>query len=69
MIFKYEKQHAGIVLLRLIDKQPQNKIIVLKGLIQNYGQDLWGNFVVVTEKNVLIIKLSFILLRQNTQCL
>ena len=32
----------------------------LENRILNYGQDLLGNFVVATEKNVRIIKLSFI---------
>ena len=59
MIFKNKKQHCGVLLLRLIDEKPSNKIHVLKDTLKNYSQDLFGNFVVVTEKTVRIIKLSF----------
>jgi predicted nuclease of predicted toxin-antitoxin system len=59
MIFKNKRQHCGVVLLRLIDEKPSNKINVLKSILANYNQNLFGNYVVVTEKTVRIIKLSF----------
>jgi len=59
MIFKNKKQHCGVILLRLADEKPSNKINILKSLIQNYHEDLFGNFVVVTEQAVRIIKLAF----------
>jgi predicted nuclease of predicted toxin-antitoxin system len=57
MIFKNKMQHCGIVLLRLITEQPSNKIRVLEAVLKNYAQELFGNYVVVTETTVRIIKL------------
>lgn len=59
MIFKNKKQHCGIVLLRLIDEKPSNKIYVLKKVLQTYSQDLFANFVVATETAVRITKQTF----------
>src|SRR3989304_3137169 len=58
MIFKNKMQHCGIVLLRLIEEKPSNKIKVLESVLKNYAQELFGNYVVVTEKTVRIIKPS-----------
>ena len=59
MIFKNKKQHCGIVLLRLLDEKPANKINVLKRTLQHYSLDLFGNFVVVSETTVRITKQTF----------
>lgn len=59
MLFKNKKQHCGVILLRLVDERPSNKIIVLKRVLKNYLDDLFGNFIVVTEKTIRVIKLSF----------
>lgn len=59
MIFKNQKQHCGILLLRLIDERPTNKIRILESILHNYHQDLFGNFAVVTENTVRIIKSPF----------
>ena len=56
MIFKNKMKHCGIILLRLVNEKPSNKINVLESLLKNYAQDLFGNFVVVTEKIVRLIK-------------
>ncbi len=58
MIFKNKMQHCGIVFLRLIDERPSKKISVLDSLLKNYANELFGNFVVVTESIVRIIKPS-----------
>lgn len=59
IIFKNNKQHCGVILLRLINEKPINKIVILKNLLQNYHQDILGNFIVVTEKTVRITKIFF----------
>ena len=56
MIFKNKMQHCGIILLRLIDERPLKKIGVLTSLLENYTHELFGNFVVVTENVVRVIK-------------
>ena|SRR3990167_469553 len=59
MVFKGKKPHCGITLLRLVDEKPANKIFVLKTILDKYSQDLFGNFVVATEKSIRIIKPTF----------
>ena len=58
MIFKNKRPHCGVLLLRLVDEKPTNKIRMLESILENYHQDLRGNFVVVTEKTIRIIKPS-----------
>ncbi len=59
MIFKSKKQHCGVLLLRLIDEKPMNKIQVFERVLQNHHSDLLDNFVVATEKTIRIIKPSY----------
>ncbi|MBI2010178.1 MAG: DUF5615 family PIN-like protein [Candidatus Chisholmbacteria bacterium] len=54
LVYHARLAHAGIILLRLEDERNNNKIAVLKRLIQKYQQKLPGNFVVVTETSVRI---------------
>jgi predicted nuclease of predicted toxin-antitoxin system len=57
MIFRHKKPHKGVILLRLDDNRPENKIDVLDKLLQSYSEQLKNNFVVASEKKVRIIKL------------
>ena len=56
LIFRQKKPHKGIILLRLDDNRPKNKIEVLDKLLQSYSKQLKNNFVVATEQKVRIIK-------------
>ena len=56
MIFKGKRQHSGVIFLRLENEKPSHKSLVLKNLLERYPQDLFGNFVVVSEGMVRIIK-------------
>lgn len=58
MIFKNKMQHCGVILLRLNDERPSNKINILDSILKNYSHDLFGNFVVATETTIRISKLS-----------
>ena len=58
MIFREGRPHKGIILLRLGDERPSNKIDVLRRLIQQYSGQLPGNFVVATDSTVRIIELK-----------
>lgn len=58
MIFKHNKQHCGVLLLRLIDERPKNKIHILQNILKNYLSELSYNFIVVTETTIRIIKPS-----------
>jgi len=56
MVFKKSAQHCGIILLRLSQENPSNKIKVLEQVFKNYSDDLWHSFVVASEISVRIIK-------------
>lgn len=56
IVFKNNREHAGILLLRLFDERPLKKIYVLGFVLKNYSHDLPNNFVVATEGNIRIIK-------------
>lgn len=56
MIFKEKLNHNGIILLRLNNERAGNKIEVLKKLFSRSSLELSGNFTVVTENTIRIIK-------------
>ena len=55
MIFKSQKLHKGIILIRCQPNNFKQKIVVLTKLLSNYSDKLENNFVVVTNENVRII--------------
>jgi predicted nuclease of predicted toxin-antitoxin system len=55
-VFREQRPHRGVVLLRLEDERTYNKIGALGRLIEDYGTELSGNFVVVTETRVRIAR-------------
>ncbi|WP_395043066.1 DUF5615 family PIN-like protein [Flavobacterium sp.] len=55
MVFKNQKPHNGIILIRCKPNNFKQKILVLTKLLQNYSAKLENNFVVVTNENVRII--------------
>ena len=52
MVFKDGLKHMGVVLLRLKDETPKNKIRTLERLIKKYLHKLPGKFVVCSESQV-----------------
>ncbi|OIN87647.1 MAG: hypothetical protein COS37_06730 [Anaerolineae bacterium CG03_land_8_20_14_0_80_58_20] len=55
-VYRDQKPHHGVVLLRLDDERVPSKINVLKQLLQTYADRLPDRFVVVTEKSVRFAK-------------
>lgn len=55
MVFRNQKVHNGIILLRCEPNIFKKRIEVLKKLIQNYSNSLQNNFVVVTNDKVRIV--------------
>ncbi len=49
------KPHKGIILLRLEDERPENKIAVLKRVLEYYSDSLTNNFTIATEKTIRIV--------------
>lgn len=56
LVYRSRKKHNGIVLLRLEDERPENKISILKHLLESYADYLANSFVIVTQTTVRIIK-------------
>ena len=56
MIFREGRPHRGVILLRLEDERPHNKIAVLRRLIEQRGDPLSANFVVATETTVRVAR-------------
>ena len=56
IVFRDKWKHKGIILFRLLDEKPKNKILKLEQLLKEYSKELVGNFVVVTENTVRMIK-------------
>jgi predicted nuclease of predicted toxin-antitoxin system len=54
LVFRSGKPHDGILLLRLDDESPQNRLRVFQNVLRLYQERLPGNFVVATEKGVRI---------------
>ena len=57
-IFRDQKPHKGVVLLRLDDERAVVKIEVIGRLLENYSDRLENQFVVVTEKTVRFAKVK-----------
>ena len=55
MVFRNQKVHNGIILLRCEPNILKKRIEVLNKLIQNYSDSLQNNFVVVTNDKVRIV--------------
>jgi predicted nuclease of predicted toxin-antitoxin system len=51
-VYREQRPHKGVVLLRLDDERAASKIDTLRRLLERYSDQLTGNFVVVTETRV-----------------
>lgn len=52
LVFRSGQGHAGIVLLRLRDESPANRVRVLKAVLERYADRLPGRFAVATESGI-----------------
>lgn len=55
-VFRERRPHRGVIFMRLEDERAANKIRVLRSLIENFGDRLSDQFVVVTESRVRFAK-------------
>lgn len=51
-VYREQRPHKGVVLLRLEDERAANKILALRRLLEGYAGQLANQFVVVTERQV-----------------
>ena len=54
LVFRSRRAHHGVVLLRLHDESPANRVHVLKTVLGQYADRLAGHFTVATEGGVRI---------------
>lgn len=57
LIFYHQLNSHGVVLLRLANESVQNKIKIIRILLDRYRNNLKGNFLVVTENGIRMRKL------------
>lgn len=55
-VFLYGMAHGGVVLLRLMDETPPAKIDAIRRVIEAHGEDIIGEFIVVTEHKIRFAK-------------
>lgn len=54
LVFRAGHTHAGVLLLRLGDESPANRIRVVKAVLERHADHLVGHFAVATESGVRI---------------
>lgn len=54
LIFRSAKAYHGVILLRLHDESPANRVRVMKGILEQYADRLESHFTVATESRVRI---------------
>ncbi len=55
-IFRDNKPHKGVILLRLEDERVASKIAAVQQLLANHSEQLENNFIVAAESRVRIAK-------------
>ena len=55
MVFRLKQHQKGIILVRCLPNNFQNRIEVLSKLLQNYNHLIQNNFIVVTNNKVRVI--------------
>jgi predicted nuclease of predicted toxin-antitoxin system len=58
MVFRNQKVHNGIILVRCSPNNFMKRIEVLSKLLKNYSDRLENNFVVVSNENVRIVEVN-----------
>jgi predicted nuclease of predicted toxin-antitoxin system len=54
LVFRGDQAHHGVVLLRLHDERPANRVRVIKAVMEQYADRLAHHFTVATEGGVRI---------------
>lgn len=54
LVFRDERAHGGVVLLRLEDESAANRVRIVRAVLEGYADRLAGRFTVVTDTSVRI---------------
>ncbi|MBZ0204614.1 MAG: DUF5615 family PIN-like protein [Ignavibacteria bacterium] len=57
LVFKSGKSHAGVLLLRLEDESSDNKVKIVRSIIENFSNELSNNFCVFHKGKLRIRKM------------
>ena len=58
LVFRDGCAHSGVVLLRLEDETPTNRVRVVRAVLEQHADRLAGRFTVATDKGVRIGRLN-----------
>ncbi len=61
MIFLQKRVAAGIILFRVKGQKAQDKVRLIKKLLQNYSDKLLNHYIVITKKKIRFILMEGIL--------
>ena len=56
LVYRSGWEHRGIVLLRLRDESPENKVRIMKIVLAQVGERLQNHYIVATEKGIRVRK-------------
>ncbi len=54
LVFRNGYAHHGVLLLRLKDESPANRVRIVKAVLEQYAEPLKKHFIVATERRVRI---------------
>lgn len=57
-IFKHQQNHAGIILLRIMHMKPEERILVLKNILDKHKNELHSSFIVATGDVIRVIPVT-----------
>lgn len=59
--FLQKKLSAGIILFRVKEQNAQDKIILIKKLLQNYGEKIVNHFIVINKDRIRFVPMEGII--------
>jgi predicted nuclease of predicted toxin-antitoxin system len=54
LVYQQQRSHKGIILLRLVNEKSENKIAVLREILDKHADRLSNHFIVASEKLIRI---------------
>ena len=58
LVFLQKKLSTGIILIRVHGQKAHDKVKLIEKLLVEHGDKLFGNFVVITGKNIRIVSME-----------
>jgi predicted nuclease of predicted toxin-antitoxin system len=58
-VFKNQEIHHGIILLRVMHLNPQERILILSNVLSQYKQELQTSFIVASDNSIRVVEQIF----------